>query len=329
MVPVSLGRYATTRFDCTRDNRRELNAATYALGVQGSGKTTALINQGRAFHRAGDAVLVLDRVGELSADLIGRYPCRYVAPGVKAWGLSLFDGDLAQPGARDAAVAHLLTLFERMGLATLSSMTNVRQSLRYGLYLCAGIPHPTLNDVERVLTDEQFRRRLYGPHIHPRALRHWQAFDKKTPKERDAIIGPTIGRLAELADADVFARLSDPASQPITLGPWLENRELVVVNLAEGIDDYSSRMLANFFLAIVLMLARARPAMSDRPEQPLVRVIIERVRRWAADRRDDLPVAQEGLFPDPGPPAPLTTSGRGGRHGEELPGAPLLAMRPG
>ncbi len=275
MAEVRLGRYADTLYPCVRDAEADLRCAAYAVGTQGTGKSTLLANLAEQFTAAGEGVLVVDIKGELAEDIAARTRHRdrlvYVAPGENVfpsgrryWALNPFEFDRTQPHLEDVAVANLLSLFERMGLARLDTMVQVRQLLQMSARLALALPQPTLPDLLRILSDASFRSRLLvDPGVPPAVRRFWEGYGELTPHQQREKATSTVPRLNEFLSSTVVDHLVSPRRSTVRLAEWLDQGKLVVCNLGTNLAQEISRLLGNFVVANLVNAAYARPTANE------------------------------------------------------------------
>lgn len=193
MAKIALGRYADTRYRCERDAAADLRCATYAVGSPGVGKSTLLANLAEQFVAASEGVLVVDIKGELAEDIAARTRhvdrLVYVAPGQtqypsgkRYWTLNPLEIDRSEDYLADIAVANLLSLFERMRLARMDVMVQVRQLLQMSARLAMLLPEPSLGDLSEILYRQALREQLLRDPRATRAVRRfWDGFNALTP----------------------------------------------------------------------------------------------------------------------------------------------------
>lgn len=296
MAEIALGRHLDTWYPCERDNRRELACAAYVVGIQGMGKSTLLASLAEQFARGGEGVLVIDTKGELADDIAARtaQPGKliYVAPGetdypsgTRHWTLNPLAFDRSQPHLQEAAIKNLLALFDRMDLADLQRMPQLRQMLYMLAQLAMGLPQPTLGDLLRLLADAPLRRRLLAnPALTEAVVAFWLRYDNFTPKQQDEKATTTLPRLNELLAAPVISRVVSAAQSTIRLSEWLDGGKLVVCNLGAKFDGETSRLLGNFLVAAVINAGYARPTINERPALRPWRVVVDEFHRLAGDQ---------------------------------------------
>ncbi len=275
MAEVRLGRYADTLYPCVRDAEADLRCAAYAVGTQGTGKSTLLANLAEQFTAAGEGVLVVDIKGELAEDIAARTRhvdrLVYVAPGENVfpsgrryWALNPFEFDRSQPHLEDVAVANLLSLFERMGLVRLDTMVQVRQLLQMSARLALALPRPTLPDLLQILSDASLRSRLLAdPAVPPAVRRFWESYRELTPHQQREKATSTVPRLNEFLSSTVVDRLVSPRRSTVRLAEWLDAGKLVVCNLGTNLAQEISRLLGNFVVANLVNAAYARPTANE------------------------------------------------------------------
>lgn len=296
MAEVALGRYLDTWYPCERDARRDLACAAYVVGVQGMGKSTLLANLAEQFARSGEGVLVIDAKGELSDDIAARTAqfekLIYVAPGetnypsgVRFWTLNPLAFDRTQPHLQEAAIKNLLALFDRLELADLKRMPQLRQMLYMLAQLAMGLPEPTLGDLLRLLADAPLRRRLLANSALTEAVvAFWRRYDNLTPKQQDEKATTTLPRLNELLAAPVISRVVSAANSTMRLAEWLDDGKLVVCNLGMKFDGETSRLLGNFLVAAVINAGSARPTINEQPLMRPWRVVVDEFHQLAGDQ---------------------------------------------
>lgn len=295
MAEIALGRYRETGFRCERP-AAALRTAAYAIGIQGAGKSTLLANLAERFCAAGEGVLVIDTRGELAEDVAARtvHADRlvYVAPGETAypsgtrhWTLNPLEFDRSQPHLREAAIKNLLALFDRMELADLGRMPQLRQLLYMLSQLAMCLPAPTLADYLRLLGDASLRRRLLAdPSLTEAVVAFWRRYDRMTPKQQDERATTTLPRLNELLAAPVISRVVASPRSTIRLGTWLDAGRLVVVNAGKKFDGETSRLLGNFLVAAVVNAGYARPTINAAPGMRTWRVIVDEFHLLAGEQ---------------------------------------------
>ncbi len=296
-VAIRLGRYARTYVPCERDAAADLRRAIYAIGAPGSGKSTLLAHLANEFAGAGEGVLLIDTKGELAEDVAARtiHPDRlvYVAPGEcrfptgpRHWTLNPLEIDRSgEEPLEDIAVANLLALFERMGLARLETMTQVRQLLEMSCYLAFGLPQPSLQDLLRLLHGPALRARLLeNPALSSTVARFWRAHEGLTARQQADRIASTVVRINELLTSSVLDRMLSQPRSTIRLAEWLDAGKLVVCNLGNNLAAKTSRILGNLVVAHLINATYARPKGRGR----VWRVIVDEFHELAGDQFAEL-----------------------------------------
>lgn len=300
MSSVTLGRYASTWVPCERDPDRDLRAAAYVLGIAGTGKSTLLANLAEQCAAAGEGVLVVDIKGELAEDIVSRTklpPERvvYVAPGEcdfpdgrRYWTLNPLEFDRSRPALESMAVGNLLSLFERMGMAKLDRMVQVRQLLQMTTRLALMLPEPTLPDLMRLLYEPTLRARLVqDPRLSDAVRRFWDRFEEMTPRERRDKADSTFPRLNEfLSDVVVDHLVSSPRST-VRLAEWLDAGKLVVMNLGKNVALEVNTLLGNFVVASLVNAAYAHPTVNQGGGR-IWRVLIDEFQELAGPQFSEL-----------------------------------------
>jgi hypothetical protein len=295
VAEVVLGRYRETWYRCERP-ARQLRSAAYVIGIQDMGKSTLLANLAEQFAGAGEGVLVIDTKGELAEDIAARTTHAdrliYVTPGetdypsgTRYWTLNPLEFDRTRPHLREAAIKNLLALFDRMELADLGRMPQLRQLLYMLSQLAMRLPEPTLGDYLRLLADARLRRRLLAdPTLTEAVVAFWTRYDRMTPKQQDEKATTTLPRLNELLAAPVISRVVASPRSTIRLSDWLDAGKLVVINAGKKFDGETRRLLGNFLVAAVVNAGYARPTINAAPGMRTWRVIVDEFHQLAGEQ---------------------------------------------
>lgn len=297
MAEVALGRYLDTWYRCERDSARDLACATYVVGVQGMGKSTLLANLAEQFVASGEGVVVIDTRGELAEDIAARTRHRdrliYVAPGEYAfptgnrfWALNPLEFDRSQPHLESIAVSNLLSLIDRMDLADLKRMPQLRQILAMTAQLALALPQPTLLDLLDLLGRPALRSKLLA---HPRfhgnlaVRRFWDGYNELTPKQQREKAASTLPRLNEFLTDEVVRHLVSQPRSTVRLAEWLDQGKLVICNLGSRVGTDVRRLLGNFVVASLVNATYARRTVNQGPSRTW-RVIVDEFHELAGDQ---------------------------------------------
>jgi hypothetical protein len=190
-------------------------AGTYIIGKPGYGKSAQIQNLVLQDIMNGKAVVVIDPHGDLVADIIARVP-EPMLPKVHLLDMTdeeyAFGANLLAVGQHLTAVAQtqfidrFIHVFETLW-PEIASQQYLLRYLRACLITVLAAPCPNLEDVYRLLTDDNFRSGLLQ-HVTDQTVREfWQhQYDELTPSARMQRIAPLVGRLEAIQMARPILR---------------------------------------------------------------------------------------------------------------------------
>lgn len=267
----SLGKRESSRYRFEM-SARELESAIYVVGAPNMGKSTLLGNLAEQFAGIPDrGMLVLDIKGDLAHEIASRtkYADRliYVAPGEcsfpdddRTWALNPFEVDSRDRASVARVASAIPSLFERLGLADLSLMVHIRQTLEATTQLALRDSEPTLLSLPLLLYHEPTRERLLSRHVWPMTQVYWRKeFDPLSPSERKRKVGTTASRLTTLLSSPTINALVGTYRSTLRLREFLEAGKLVVCNLGSGLPRDVGITIGNLIMGMLIEATYARP----------------------------------------------------------------------
>ncbi len=270
-VKIALGKRESSRYRFEM-SARELESAIYIVGAPNMGKSTLLGNLAEQFAGIPNrGVLVLDIKGDLAHEIAARTQHAdrliYFAPGEckfpdgdRTWALNPFEVNLRDRDSVARVAAAIPSLFERLGLADLQQMANIRQTLEATTQLALRDSDPTLLHLPLLLYHEPTRERLLSRHVWPMTRVYWRKeFDPLTPSERKRKVGTTASRLTTLLSSPTVNALVGTYHSTLRLREFLEAGKLVVCNLGTGLPRDVGVMIGNLIMGMLIDATYARP----------------------------------------------------------------------
>jgi len=271
MARVTLGKYASTRYLLQLDER-DLETPVYIIGSPNTGKSTLLGNLTEEFAGLpNQGILVLDIKGDLAHDIASRtkYPDRviYFSPGEcdfpsgqRTWALNPFEFDRHDRDAAYRTVEAIPALFERMGMADLSSMANIRQTLQATTQLALRDDEPTLLTLPLVLYHPATRNRLLAKRAWPATKIFWQHdYDGVSTSEQRRKTTTTTNRFFDFLSSPVINALVGTYRSTFRIQEWLDAGKIVLCNLGTNLHRNVGVMIGNLIMAVLVEAAFARP----------------------------------------------------------------------
>jgi hypothetical protein len=238
--------------------------AIHVIGSPGEGKSTFLGRLADGGIESGEGVLLIDPKGDLAVDVASRtaYPedLIYITPGAysdKYFTLNVMEVS-DNPKLRDIVAGNVVKMFEHLGKYDAAFMTLVGKYLVACVQTAYAKPDPTLVDVIKIMLIDTFRAEMVAKTRRPDLKIFWEYYEKRTGPEQRSQIDSTLGRLWEFLNFETsYWTIASPTST-LKLADWLNEGKLVVVNLAQGLDEGDARRLGNLMVSYLTTQYRLR-----------------------------------------------------------------------
>ncbi len=262
---ITFGTRRRTYFPLAIEHHR-LRSSIYIMGSPIMGKSTLLGNLAEQFVAAGDGVLLLDIKGDLAQEVASRTrhpdnviyvkmgPIAFPGNDIRFWTLNPFDGHRQSEAAMEQVRQAVLDSFERMGLAQLGSMANIRATLRTAINTALTLAEPTYLDLLVLVIEESYRTNLVTTqkHLDHITRRHWADLDDKSitpPSARRTEINTSRNRLETLLDSPNINLPVGQYHSTLRLREWLDEGKMVIVDLGLPLHRDTGVDLGNMIMA--------------------------------------------------------------------------------
>lgn len=240
---------------------------TYIIGKTGVGKTTLLENLIVQDIEHGNGCAVLDPHG----DMVERLKAWIVNnPAVDPSRIIYLNvPDPAQPYGynplrrvseplRPLLASGLLEVFKKLW----NEAWGVRMEhiFRNVLHTLLDQPESNLGDIPRILTDKDFRRRAIQHVISPYVRDFWnKEFAKYSYRYRADAIAPILNKVGGFLANPTLSRILTEPKQNLSFRRIMDNRQVLLVNLAKGkLGEDASHLLGGLLLTSLGLAAFSR-----------------------------------------------------------------------
>lgn len=252
------------------DRRRHM----YIIGKSGSGKSVLMSSMAIQDIQNGEGVAVIDPHGELVEDILPHIPKE------RADDVILFDpSDVERPMGlnmleyetdeqRDFAVQEMIAIFYKMfgeemiGPMFEHYMRNAMLAMMEDKEAGA-----TLIEVPRMFTDETFRRKKLAKVKNMIVKNFWeQEYEQSQSGQQAAdMLSYVISKIGRFLTNDMMRNIIGQAKSAFNLRDVMDNRKILLVNLAKGkVGEVNSSLLGFIMVSKLQMAAMAR---ADMPKE--------------------------------------------------------------
>jgi type IV secretory pathway TraG/TraD family ATPase VirD4 len=254
------------RFGIKRKDRRY---HMYVMGKTGMGKSTMLLNLIKQDLLTGEGLAVLDPHGDLAEKIIA------MMPDSRLEDLIYLDAT----NTKNAVYFNPLEITDRNQAAlTVSSLVSVFKKiwvdswgprmeyiLRNSLSTLAEFKTASLLDLQRMLQDDKFRRRLVERIKSPEIKSFWlKEFAEYPVRMQAEALSPIQNKIGQFLNNNVIKKIVGRRQSSFNLRDVMDNRKVLIVNLSKGkIGEDSASLLGSMLITKLALAALSRQDMKE------------------------------------------------------------------
>jgi energy-coupling factor transporter ATP-binding protein EcfA2 len=239
----------------------------WIVGKSGSGKSTLLFNLAMGDIYAGEGVAVIDPHGDLAEDILDAIPrsrikevC-YLDAGETEYPVGFNPATNIAPERRALAASGIVAAFKH--LWSDSWGPRLEHFLYHGVAALISREHATLIDLARLYTDDRFRDRVVDRVTDTETLRFWlEEFPSYTKSLRSEAIAPVLNKVGQIAASPHLRLILGQVAPRLDLAFTMNNRRILVANLAKGtIGEQAANLLGSLLVSHLQLIAMERGAL--------------------------------------------------------------------
>lgn len=242
------------------DRRRHL----YCIGKSGSGKSKLLELLIRSDLQQGHGVAVIDPHGDLAEEILTFVPKERVNDvlyfNIQDDQYPIAFNPLANitPENKHIIIHSFISIFQKL-FSTLW-LPGMEHVLRYALLSVLDLSQPTVNDVQKMLTDKSFRQDMLGKIQEPSIRNFWaNEFLQLQEKHGHKTVTPLVNKLGEFTLNPLVQRIVGQKKCNIDFETILNQNKILIVNLAKGkIGESNCALLGSMLVTKIQETALAR-----------------------------------------------------------------------
>lgn len=212
---------------------------TYILGKSGTGKSTLLENMAVDDFKKGRGVAFIDPHGDACDNLLNYIPKNrindtiYFNPADREHPVSLNILEVDNPDQAELVASGIVSIFNK--LYGRSWGPRLEYILRNTLLTLTQIPGSTLPDVIKMLTQKDFRQKIYKQMKNEQLLGFWQnEFDVLEEKTRAEQISSILNKVGQFVNSPLIHDLISHPKSTVNLEKVLDEGKILIANLSQG-----------------------------------------------------------------------------------------------
>ncbi len=247
------------------DRRRHM----YIVGKTGMGKTTLLENMVLNDIYAGHGLGYVDPHGDTAEKILNYIPANrindvvYFNPSDLDYPIGFNILETIRPDQKHLVASGLMGVFKKIWPDVWSS--RMEYILNNTILALLDFPGTTLLGINRLLADEDYRRRVVNNTQDPVVKAFWQTeFASYNDKYKQEAVAPIQNKIGQFLSASVIRNIVAQVKSRINIREIMDEKKIFIMNLSKGrIGEDNSRLLGGMLITKIQLSAMERV---DTPE---------------------------------------------------------------
>ncbi len=242
------------------DRRRHM----YVVGKTGMGKTTLLENMVLNDIYAGHGIGLVDPHGDFAEKIINFIPANrindvvYFNPADIDYPIGFNILETVRPEQKHLVSSGLMAVFKKIWPDVWSA--RMEYILNNTILALIDFPGTTLLGINRMLADEEYRKRVVNNSKDPVVKAFWQTeFASYTEKFRTEAVSPIQNKIGQFLSASVIRNIVAQVKSRINIREIMDTKKIFIMNLSKGrIGEDNSRLLGGMLISRLQLAAMER-----------------------------------------------------------------------
>jgi len=253
-------------FGIKRDDRRR---HMYVIGKTGMGKSNLLENMAIQDICNGEGVCVVDPHGEFAEKMLQAVPADrindvvYFNPSDAEFPIAFNILESVADDKKNLVASGMMGVFKKIWPDVWSA--RMEYILSNTILALLDFPGSTMLGVNRMMSDKDFRKRVYPKIKDPVVKSFWlNEFDKWEDKFRKEAVAAIQNKVGQFLSSSVIRHIVGQPKSTIDMRDIMDNQKILIVNLSKGrIGEDSMRLLGGMLITKIQLAAMSRVDMSE------------------------------------------------------------------
>lgn len=247
------------------DRRRHM----YIIGKTGMGKSSLLENMAIQDIHNGKGVCVVDPHGEFAEKMLKAIPKNrindvvYFNPADVDFPVAFNILEAVDPNKKNLIASGLMGVFKKIWPDVWSS--RMEYILNNAILALLDYPGSTLLGVNRMMSDGNFRKKIYTKITDPVVKSFWiNEFDKWDDKFRKEAVAAIQNKVGQFLSYTLVRHIIGQPKSTIDMREIMDNQKILIVNLSKGkIGEDAMRLLGGMIITKIQLAAMSRVDISE------------------------------------------------------------------
>jgi len=256
---------------------------TYVLGINGTGKSTLLLNITLSDINDGDGLCLLDPHGDLVEEVLSRIPPHRRDDVILfdpadidfPLGLNLFEcSDRDDPKLVDRVCSEIVLTFKKLFPDFWGP--RMEDLIRHSVLTLIATPDCTLVDMLPLLTDEEARRRYASRTTDPILSHYWAQAFPDNRRTQGEWVSSSLNKIGRFLTNPVIRNIVAQPHSAFDFRAIMDEGKVLLVNLSKGqLGEDNSALLGSVLVGKILIAALSRAEIPTEQRRPFHLIVDE------------------------------------------------------
>lgn len=246
----------------------------YVIGKTGTGKSTLLLNMAVSDIQRGNGICLIDPHGDI-ADKILDYVSKerindviYFNPSDENFVIAFNPLQNIHQNQQHLVVAGLIATFKKIWIDSWGP--RLEYILRYALLTLLSYPEACLLDIQPLLTNYNFRKKVLSYCADQYLNSFWfNEFDKYSPQLKSEAISPILNKTGLFVAIKQLRNVIGQTTGSIKIDEIMNNKKILICNLAKGkLGEDATTILGSMLVNAIQLAALSRASEDEQNRTP-------------------------------------------------------------
>ncbi len=246
----------------------------YVIGKTGTGKSTLLLNMAVSDIQKGNGVCLIDPHGDIAEKILDYIPTErvndviYFNPADEEYVTAFNPLQDIPKNQQHLVVAGLIATFKKIWIDSWGP--RLEYILRYTLLTLLSYPDATLLDIQLLLTNYNFKKKVLSYCSDQYLTSFWyNEFDKYSPQLKSEAISPILNKTGLFVAITQLRNVIGQTTTSFKIAEVMNNKKILICNLAKGkLGEDATTVLGSMIVNAIQLTALSRASQDEQARIP-------------------------------------------------------------
>lgn len=246
----------------------------YVIGKTGTGKSTLLLSMAVSDIQRGKGICLIDPHGDIAEKILDYVPKErindviYFNPSDEDYIIAFNPLQDIPTNQQHLVVAGLIATFKKIWIDSWGP--RLEYILRYSLLTLFSYPDATLLDIQPLLTNYNFRKKVLSYCTDKYLISFWyNEFDKYSPQLKSEAISPILNKTGLFVAITQLRNVIGQTTTSFKITDVMNDKKILICNLAKGkLGEDATTVLGSMLVNVVQLAALSRASENEQNRTP-------------------------------------------------------------